>query len=57
MSAPTPSSPSLSSEEWRELNALLRAISDSPAAVVPEKQERFTALFARTLSGKGNAPL
>jgi hypothetical protein len=57
MSAPFFPSPLLSAEEWDELTALRKAISDSPAAVVPEKQERFSALFARSLLGKGNQPL
>lgn len=57
MSAPFIPLPSLSSEEWKELNALRKAISEAPAAVVPEHQERFSALFARTLLGKGNRPL
>lgn len=57
MSAPFVPFPSLSKEEWQELNALRNAISDSPATVVPEKQERFSALFARSLIGKGNQPL
>ena len=55
MSITTPSpSPFLSQEEWRELNALRRAISDNPAAVAPQKQEQFAALFARSLLGKGD---
>jgi hypothetical protein len=54
MSAPFIPFPLLSPEEWKELDALRRAISDSPATVVPEQQERFSALFARTLIGKGN---
>lgn len=57
MSAPFIPLPSLSKEEWKELNALRQAISESPATVVPEKQERFSALFARSLLGKGNRPL
>lgn len=57
MSAPFIPLPSLSKEEWEELNALRQAISESPATVVPEKQERFSALFARSLLGKGNRPL
>jgi len=43
--------------EWKELNALRQAISDNPSTVVPEKQERFAALFARSLLGKGDKPL
>jgi hypothetical protein len=57
MSAPFVSLPLLSPEEWKELNALRLAISEAPATVVPEQQERFAALFARSLIGKGNQPL
>ena len=52
-----PASPDLSTEEWREAQALLRAISDNPAAVVASKMEQFSALFVRSLAGKGNQPL
>lgn len=44
----------LSAREWNELQALRRAISDNPAAVHPDRMERFTQLFARTLVGKGD---
>lgn len=44
----------LTTEEWNELNALRVAIHDNPASVHPEKQERFTELFVRSLEGKGN---
>lgn len=57
MSAPFVPCPLLSAEEWQELQALRRSISEAPSTVVTEKQERFTALFARSLMGKGNIPL
>jgi len=57
MSAPFLPFPLLSPEEWLELNVLRQAISENPATVAPDKQERFSALFARTLIGKGNLPL
>lgn len=47
----------LSSEEWDELNALRKVISHNPASVVPIKQERFSALFIRSLVGKADFPL
>jgi len=47
----------LSKEEWLELNSLRKAISDNPASVAPWLQERFTALFTRSLQGKGDRPL
>jgi hypothetical protein len=40
----------LTDTEWNELDALRKAINDNPAAVHPEKQERFTELFVRSLS-------
>lgn len=57
MSAAFIPEPLLSKEEWKELDVLRRAISEAPATVVPECQERFAALFARSLLGKGNKPL
>lgn len=44
----------LTAREWYELQALRRAISDSPASVHPKKMERFSELFARSLAGKGD---
>lgn len=43
----------LTPEEQEELIALKKAINDHPASVHPLKQERFTELFVKTLSGKG----
>ncbi len=40
----------LTDEEYEELNALRKAINDNLASVHPEKQERFTELFVRSLS-------
>lgn len=53
-SATASQSDNLTACEWRELQALRRAISDNPAAVHPAKMERFSELFARTLVGKGD---
>ena len=44
----------LTEEEWYELDALRIAINTNPASVHPEKQERFTELFVRSLEGKGD---
>lgn len=44
----------LTTEEWNELNVLRLAINENPASVHPEKQERFTELFVRSLEGKGD---
>lgn len=45
---------SLTNDEWNELMALKNAINDNPAAIHPEKMELFTALFVKSLEGKGD---
>lgn len=50
-------SPFLTKDEWRELQALRKAITDNPASVAPWKQEQFSSLFARSLMGKGDPSL
>jgi hypothetical protein len=49
--------PRLSIEEWKEIQHLRRAISDNPFAVTPERQERFSELFSKSIMGKGDLPL
>ena len=44
----------LTKAEWEELNALREAINYDPSTVAPEKMEKFTELFVRTLEGKGD---
>jgi len=44
----------LTEEEWNELNALREAINYDPHTVAPEKMEKFTELFVRSLDGKGD---
>ena len=44
----------LSQEEWQELCSLKKAIDDSPASMATNKLERFSALFVRSLHGKGD---
>ena len=44
----------LTEEEWNELNALREAINYDPRTVAPEKMEKFTELFVRSLDGKGD---
>lgn len=39
----------LTDDEWHEMAAIKRAINDYPASVHPEKMERFTELFVRSL--------
>lgn len=45
----------LSNEEWNELISLKDAINHNIASVHPEKQEKFTYLFVKSLSYVGNA--
>lgn len=47
----------MNQEEWDEMNALRRAISDNPASVRPDKQERFTELLVRSWPATGDLPL
>jgi DNA-binding MarR family transcriptional regulator len=44
----------LTTEEWKELNALREAINYNPHTVSPKKMEKFTELFVRSLEGKGD---
>jgi hypothetical protein len=44
----------LTEAEWNELNALREAINYDPHTVAPEKMEKFTELFVRSLDGKGD---
>jgi len=44
----------LTDEEYQELDTLRKAINDNLASVHPEKQERFTELFVRSLSYVGS---
>lgn len=41
---------SLSKEEFEEMDALRKAISQNPAYVHPDRQERFSELFVKSLS-------
>ena len=44
----------LTKEEWNELDALRKAINYNPSQVSPQKMEKFTELFVRSLQGKGD---
>jgi len=44
----------LTNDEWNEMNILRQAINDHPAYVHPDKMERFTELFVRSLEGKSD---
>lgn len=46
----------MTQEEWKELNDLRAAISERPASVVPEKQERFTELLVKSWSYVDSVP-
>lgn len=39
----------LTKEEFKEMDDLRKAISQSPSSVHPNQQERFTELFVRSL--------
>jgi len=47
----------LTIEEWDELVALKKAINTNPAAVHPDKMEKFTELLVRSLEGKCDPPV
>jgi len=54
MTLPKTNAEYLTHEEWNELNALRKAINYDPSQVCPQKMEEFTALFVRSLYGKGD---
>jgi hypothetical protein len=54
MSLPKTGSDSLTNQEWSELIALKDAINYNPSTVSPQKMEKFTELFVRSLEGKGD---
>lgn len=41
----------ITKEEWQEMDTLRRAISYLPSSVVPERMEKFTELFVKSLLG------
>lgn len=41
----------MTKEEWSEMDTLRKAISDLPSSVTPEKMEKFTELFVKSLDG------
>lgn len=43
----------LSDSEWSEMNALREAINQLPQSVSPDKMEKFTEYFVRSLKEKG----
>jgi hypothetical protein len=45
---------SLTESEWKEMDDLRKAITEYPHSVHPDKQEKFTKLFVRSLEGKSD---
>jgi uncharacterized membrane protein len=43
----------LSDSEWSEMNALKEAINQLPQSVSPDKMEKFTEYFVRSLKENG----
>jgi hypothetical protein len=41
----------MTKEEWNEMDSLRKAISEQPSSVIPEKMEKFTELFVKSLDG------
>ena len=41
----------LTDDEWNEMNALRKVITERPQSLVPEKMEKFTELFIKSLYG------
>lgn len=41
----------MTKEEWEEMDTLRRAITYQPSSVSPEKMEKFTELFVKSLEG------
>ena len=46
----------LTDDEWKEMNSLRLAISYDPSTVVPEKMEKFTELFVKSIEGADDSP-
>ena len=44
----------ITKEEFYELDAIRRAIKDNPASVHPDKMERFTELFVKSIKEKSD---
>jgi len=43
----------LTDDEWQEMNALRKVMSERPQALIPEKMEEFTEYFVRSLKERG----
>ena len=49
MTLPSKGQKNLTDEEWLEMDALRKVISQRPQALVPEKMEKFSEYFVRSL--------
>ena len=53
MTLPSKGQENLTDAEWSEMTAHKNVINQRPAAVVPEKMEKFTEYLVRSLREKG----
>jgi hypothetical protein len=53
MTLPSKGQINLTDDEWNEMDALRRVIAERPQALVPEKMEKFTEYFVRSLKERG----
>ena len=53
MTLPSKGNNNLTQEEWNEMDALRKVIAQRPQALVPEKMEKFTEYFVRSLRERG----
>jgi hypothetical protein len=53
MTLPSKGQQNLTEDEWYEMTALKNVINQRPQAVVPEKMEKFTEYFVRSLRERG----
>jgi len=53
MTFPSGQNNKLTDDEWDEMSALKDAINVRPQSVIPEKMEKFTEYFVRSLKERG----
>jgi hypothetical protein len=49
MTLPSKGKSNLTQDEWKEMDALRKVIAERPQALIPEKMEKFTEYFVRSL--------
>jgi hypothetical protein len=54
MTLPSKGQRNLTDDEWQEMDALRKVISQRPQALVPEKMEKFSEYMVRSLREMGN---